>query len=455
MTNTTRTIKSDYRARVETRSFGYFSPGIWSPWVKGTIAFIANNTLITYGPNLVDWRQRIFNRMNATTSLSVESYVVDERSNFFTVGYSEASVLFNPVGRVQRFEMRGNVGSPTTGYPSTLTLGQPVTTRVHNQVVTGFIKKCISEQRTFQGGVFLGELRETIHLIRHPLLSLRRGFDDYLGSIRAFCRPKSKRDRDISRRIKSYSDKEKRASVHKKAVSDTWLEYSFGLKPLISDIDDGLKTMASFLNYKAPSKFISFTAMEESKLSTLRNDLSNYVITLERVYRRSNKYSERLYGIVSIENGCQAIGTDISSVLRTTGLDLSSFVPTLYELIPYSFLVDYFLNLGDIIEAACFNRSSLKWASLGTLHEQTLKLLSLKPIARPNFGYKLLEVYPCPGTPYFSYTCSKKSRSTYTGSYIPSLEFTLPLSVGKLLNMGALLSSSKYTSGLSARSFRI
>jgi hypothetical protein len=32
-----------------------------------------------------------------------------------------------------------------------------------------------------------------------------------------------------------------------------------------------------------------------------------------------------------------------------------------YNLIPYSFLVDYFTNIGDILAASCFGRVNLSW----------------------------------------------------------------------------------------------
>jgi hypothetical protein len=454
MTNTVKTIKSDYQARKQTRAYNYFSTNTWSNWSTTNVASIPGDTVITYGPDYVDWKDRIYKRMNATTSLSVDAVYVSEHQNYDLIWFSQKSLIFAPIGYIQRFEMRGNLGSPTTGYPSALTLGTPVTSRVHNQVVSGFVKKAISAQRTFSGGVFLGELKEAIHLIRHPLLSLRRGFDDYLGAVRALARPKTKRDREISKRINRYSDPVERKLAHKQALSDTWLEYSFGLVPTVSDVDDGLKTLANFLNYRPPTKFISFVAEETSKLSRLRNDLSALNMTLERVYIRSNKYSERIYGIISLQNDLTAVGTDLATVLTTTGLDLRSFVPTLYELIPYSFLVDYFANIGDIIEAACFNRSSVQWASIGTLHQQSLKLLSCTFNPTADFGYKMLEVSPNPG-PDFFYAFMKKTRNIYSDSYIPSLEIKLPLTVNKILNMGALLASSTYSSKLSARSFRI
>jgi hypothetical protein len=48
--------------------------------------------------------------------------------------------------------------------------------------------------------------------------------------------------------------------------------------------------------------------------------------------------------------------------LETFGLLPKNFLPTAWELIPYSFLVDYFTNISTIIDAWSFINGNLAWA---------------------------------------------------------------------------------------------
>jgi hypothetical protein len=41
----------------------------------------------------------------------------------------------------------------------------------------------------------------------------------------------------------------------------------------------------------------------------------------------------------------------LERIISMSGFDLRSFVPTVWELVPYSFIVDYFSNVGDCLMA--------------------------------------------------------------------------------------------------------
>jgi len=125
-----------------------------------------------------------------------------------------------------------------------------------------------------------------------------------------------------------------------------------------------------------------------------------------------------------------------STSLAYFGLDWSNVVPTLYNLIPYSFLLDYFSNLGSLIEAACTPTSSLMW-KYRAFRSSTREVLE-----------PLDSVFLTQG--YFSETrrVSKPGRSAIESLVlrrepwvlepIPPLVFKIPGFSTKWINMAAL-----------------
>jgi len=202
-----------------------------------------------------------------------------------------------------------------------------------NRARSAFVSEVYSLRGGFQSGIFAGELRETVNLIRHPFKALRDGLSDY--------------HRDLTKgRSRAGKTVRKRTSFLRK----TWLEYQFGLSPLIADIKNG---------YDA--------------LQKLNNPSNNPII---RIRKRASGHNVIWdtgggnYGWAggSIGFGCRRSYTDdtdayaygayyrqtlegTSSLADVAGGGFFNFLPTVWELIPYSFLVDYFAPVGAMIEA--------------------------------------------------------------------------------------------------------
>jgi hypothetical protein len=153
-------------------------------------------------------------------------------------------------------------------------------------------------------------------------------------------------------------------------VRDTWLEYVFGWRPLVQDLD-GIVKHAAYLSAgveQPPTMMVSHTGHDET------SDVSDFVGVSDGAYyqtRRKNETSRK----TTVKYLGRVSASDFSKITPISlGVGLRDFIPTVWELIPYSFLVDYFINIGDIVEAQSWSQSNLLWAVKWTIVESKYKL---------------------------------------------------------------------------------
>lgn len=198
-----------------------------------------------------------------------------------------------------------------------------------------FINKYREARTRFQSGVFLGELRETLQMIKRPASAFRSGLDYYYGNVKERLRRKSNR--------KNIQD----------TVAGTYLEHAYGWNPLCRDIDEGMKALAALplSNYEEIRGF----AMEQLPTDLAqRDDQLISSVWVKTNFQISGSVSARYIGVVGAKRAPP-------TAWEKWGFTPSEILPTIWELIPYSFLVDYFTNIGDVISAASFGNVELSW----------------------------------------------------------------------------------------------
>lgn len=405
----TRTSTTSHRAVLYSydSSFGL-------PVQEAVVNFFGNNS-VTFTPYGHDrWRQTIRSGNEVTSRIDAVSYditdvefdykyvdvVVDAHGVFFGKGYGgvKGSSLVYAV----------NPGANSTSIAN-----------ADNQALTELASRIAQAQSTFSGGVALGELRETIGMISHPARSIWGGISQYLASSKKATRGISARN--ISKKID--------------VVSDLWLEYSFGWKPLVSDIKDGAKALSELRNGRLPRKTVGASGSDSSNDSS-SSGVDN-VGSSQIHWRRniSSKSQVRYRCLVSVKTP-----EDSGATSAILGLNFPSFVPTVWELIPYSFLVDYFTNIGGIIQAASNPSAGVNWTVRGSLTATTCKVdvekVDIAPSGNPAATRSMLSQKPGIGG---SVSGQTKVRESYQGSLVPGLQFKVPgVSSLRWLNIAAL-----------------
>lgn len=296
-------------------------------------------------------------------------------------------------------------------------------TKVENQALLGFNRKVLKAQRDLQGLVTLGELGEALRMIRNPAKTLRSGIDDYFAIL-------MKRGRSN----RSYTPR-----AVTKIAADTWLEYSFGWRPLLSDIDSGAMALANALSLRPTRTPVSFTAYGQKTTASPiagSNSLNGRVRTKYTGSSQSNYIGVKFYGAVGLAPNDD--GFDQSRF----GVSWSEIVPTVWELIPYSFLVDYFVNIGDIINSYASTFVDVLWMSKGTCQVSESSWNNVELIPEVNSNEQYVVDRWIPGSRCFKVSRTI-SRGKYTGTRIPRTEFTIPGMGLKWLNIAALGSSTE------------
>lgn len=179
----------------------------------------------------------------------------------------------------------------------------------------------VNDPESFDGGVFLGELAETIGMLKHPLAGVsnllrKRMWADPLSLV--------------------------------KAGADTWMEFRYGIRPFVNDVQAIVK-----LFHEKEARFNGSLSTKRSGLT----DTSNMVKTLSTSHYTGYNYLYVYYNArASISQNYTSGVTykrlvENEPLMHRLGLSLENAPSTLYEMVPLSFVADWFLNIGRWLKA--------------------------------------------------------------------------------------------------------
>jgi hypothetical protein len=389
-----------------------------------------NNT-VTFGNNFPNWKQLIEDDINATTTMdgSVTRWITVQDG----IGHSEWKYAPSLSGAYEyRSAQFGGTYAPWN--PLTPPLAIPTSSySAEQRALARFNAKAAEANRQFQGGVFFAELGKTLHGIAHPAEALFKGLNAYFGAA-------TKLRRSIIKDRATYLalSKSRRRQVAKattKAVTGLWLEQSFHWLPLMYDIQGAVSAYLA-LSDRWPTTFVKVSAtVKESETATPGELSVGEGITFPYVDHRSAGASVRMYGKVRIGHRDPVLPD-----LKAIGFDIRSFLPTVWELIPYSWAVDYFTNIGDMLYAASYGSGDIQWASIGIkrFSNCSCTLGVSNYLMKPPSGWTNVLAYAVMKPSVVALEKAVISRAQYTGNFIPLPDLKVPgLSSLKWLNLGA------------------
>lgn len=372
------------------------------------------------GVKLPNWRDIIRSGGNATTSFTGRRIIAQAN------GYQAFQDLAwrnpnNPADMHTRYCYASGVffytGAPTVSDPPP----SQTVTDVTNRCIRSFLSRCDSAISSFEAGQDFGEYKETLNSLVNPLSSLRRHVSGYFDTLKKVRR-------------------KTRGSVGlRKALTDTYLEWTFGWNPLVSDV------AKAYVNLRS----IRFENIPVESSATGQYDGSNTAwnpplppgtpFTVEGNIRTTSEYTCRYKGMIRNEldpSGRVSLAQDLQVLPE-------NWLPTAWDLLPYSFIADYFTNIGDIIRGYSFVFGRLSWACKTTRNSKfavyTVKRVTPFDLAPPNVFIRNRAI--CRGG-NASMVDRKVTRAKLTSDdLIPRFAFSIPHGVKPWLNMAALMLS--------------
>lgn len=386
-------------------AYQWFGPSIWETYDQ-----------VYHSGSVPGWREKIKAGESATSTLTGTRYG-------YTGGNCNATLLLRKhvvtgaPGDYATVKFWGGwgVGSISPSVPD-IPLDD-----ILSAAASSFVNRARKEQRALQGAVSVGELAQTLRMIKRPMQSLRRKLDDYLGDVQKNAKGKS------SKRAKN------------NAIADTWLEHNLGWRPLLSDLE-GLADAAGRHQTEESRKGISGGKSQQKMqpANYLKLDVGPEM-TFHRRWQIIDRVSVRFVGQVRVKGGNPGV-KDLLGVSR------QDVLPTIWELIPWSFVVDYFVNIGQMVDALSMFGSDLIWAERRMKSSRSTVYLPPTATAKDSGTWKVLGV-ECSGGGAVCWR-DEVDRRAQAGWPVPSIQFRIP-GLGQprqWVNLAALAASSRRAS---------
>lgn len=322
-------------------------------------SFVHNSTR---SANLKDWKVRIARGVDASTTLYATRFTLKAAQGFWSTGYT---------GSWNEIAMTGQIAWSHLETPGIV--GATAVTTATSAAEVAFAKNFRKKTQTWSGGVFAGELLETARLLANPARGIRKGVAELYDNMKRVV--KGQKGPDPSRKVAE-------------AVAETYLEWKFGIKPLIRDVDDAALAFRKMsvgrtfdivringsgsAEVRVPSlsglhTFNPGPALPSSSNVQIRQECFDKVeVSIRGAWRNQNPSGDM----------------PIPMMFGVSAIDI---IPTAWELVPWSFFADYFINIGDVLDAWSMRLVDFAWLNRTTRSCRTVTTSDI--IVQPDTNY--------------------------------------------------------------------
>jgi len=299
------------------------------------------------GERMPDWKDKLRRGVNATTNFSSDRYRFEDLKAGAVL--LTASIPGNPGAGNQVHEFKG-WGFPPADVLAHLTPDQATAEAEALRIVYNKIR---STSQQWAGASFLVEFGDVLRQFGAPFASIVDLTNKRLNRLELEARGLRG---SISFRKAKY------ASI----VASTWLEYAFGLAPLISDTKKAAEALARLRveteDYFHPrEKAVGRGSSVKTTHNIQQSTPGSGWIVGDNVTITSTEH--RVQYVVGLDSTVHAAYGSNERLRSLMGFNPIDWVPAAWEGVPWSWLIDYFTNVGDILQAGATNTVGVTWIS--------------------------------------------------------------------------------------------
>jgi len=316
------------------------------------------------GEKVVGWKEKIRNGENASSDFySDRSEIVEMSAGTAHLGASFFYPTPSPPTGTTTQSMSGYSDIPS--FPIVhLTANASKASAI---ALSKTYKKLQAEYSDMNSPAILAEFGDVLHQFGHPAKAIIDLTNRHLNRLQLAAKGLS--GSTSFRKVK-----------WKDIVANTLLEYNFGLAPLISDTESAAKALARW-QYETTGDFhfrkriVSRATEEEVQHShspaVIPGGSSNWFV-MSRTSKKTTKY--RVQYVCGLNQSHMADFGSNERLLQILGFDHANWIPAVWEVVPWSWLIDYFANINQILDASVTSTTGVSWSNRTISQETTYEL---------------------------------------------------------------------------------
>lgn len=371
---------------------------------ESTNAPVYAEDVVYLGDSPKDWRARIANGLSATSLLDGFRHDVELPGN---LQYYLQGIKGIFVGYVKSY---GGVSPNALGFG----FGDPglsASSEAEHQAASQVLSSYRNAVQSFAGLNFAAEFADVISMFTNPVRGLFGHTVDFAHKVGGL--KNIRRGRDYAA-----------------ALGETWLGYKFGVEPLANDLVQAIIASDEFTTRLGMELAKKISGSGSSDVTFGYSEYTPLAYASQRV--REGESSEVRY------KGKVALRYDASSFARMGGFALPDVIPAVWEAIPFSFLVDYFTNVGDVLYRAS-SASASPWVTYLDRGTKNTRYIQGEPFRFADTHQDITDGYFRGSASGGTFRLSKTRVSRSTAGELPpvTLRFNLP-NLRQIVNLGAL-----------------